>query len=362
MQSASPAVERKMVFAYVQVMSANNFGALRDVATERVRVADLREAWDAARRVPGWDGNIVAIAPLSGGITNRNYVVRLNEPRGAVRRLDSFQALVPDTYVLRLCGKDTALLGIDRHVELAAATRAAELGFAPPVEGFLEPEGYLVTGFVEASPVPDLSVDDVMAQVGSILRRTHSGPKLASDFDCFGIAARYEKTAEKRKVSAPVELVRAQMVSAQIASAFSAHPEALVPAHNDLLNANFMRDRAGRVWLIDWEYAGMNSRWFDLGNLATNHELDGWGRDALLQAYAGSVTPGGRARITLMMVMSDLREAMWGVVQQAISTLEVNYVEYAGRHFERLLTNASTPEFTQALADTRAFPPPSIST
>jgi thiamine kinase-like enzyme len=332
----------------------------RDLAAQRIRVADLREAWDTARRVPGWDEHIVAIAPLSGGITNRNFVVRLNQPIGGASRPDSFNARIPDSYVLRLCGKDTELLGIDRRVELVAATRAAALGFAPPVEGFLEPEGYLVTGFVEAAPVPDLSVDDVMAQVGSILRQTHAGPELASVFDCFGIAGRYAKTAERRKVSVPVELVRAQMVSTQIASAFEVHPEPLVPAHNDLLNANFMRDRAGQVWLIDWEYAGMNSRWFDLGNLATNHELDSWGRDALLQAYAGSVTPGGRARITLMMVMSDLREAMWAVVQQAISTLDVDYVEYAHKHFERLLTNASTPEFTQALADTRSFPPPVV--
>ena len=341
-------------------MSEIPYGAPLDVATQRVRTADLREAWDAGRRVPGWDGNIAAIAPLSGGITNRNFVVRINQEACQVQDRASFDARVPGAYVLRLCGKDTELLGIDRHVEHAAATRAAAMGFAPPVEGFLEPEGYLLTGFIEAEPVPDLLVDDVMAQVGSILRRTHAGPELASTFDCFGIAGRYAKTAEHRRVSVPVELVRAQMVSAQIASAFGMFPEPLVPAHNDLLNANFMRDRAGRVWLIDWEYAGMNSRWFDLGNLATNHELDSWGRDALLQAYAGSVTPGGRARVTLMMVMSDLREAMWGVVQQAISILDVNYVEYAQRHFDRLLTNASTPEFTQALADTRSFPPPVV--
>ncbi len=341
-------------------MSENSVAALRDLAAQRVRVADLHEAWATARRVPGWDGNIVAIAPLSGGITNRNFVVRLSQLAKEFDRPNSFSARVPDTYVLRLCGKDTELLGIDRHVEQVAASRAAALGFAPPVEGFLEPEGYLVTGFVEAVPVPDLSVDDVMAQVGSILRRTHDGPGLASTFDCFGIAGRYAKTAERRKVSVPVELVRAQMVSAQIASAFGMFPEPLVPAHNDLLNANFMRDRSGQVWLIDWEYAGMNSRWFDLGNLATNNELDSWGRDALLQAYAGSVAPGGQARITLMMVMSDLREAMWGVVQQAISALDVDYVAYAALHFDRLLTNASTPEFTQALADTRSFPPPVI--
>jgi Choline/ethanolamine kinase len=229
-------VDANVVFAYVQMMSENSFGATLDAGAQRVRVADLREAWDAARRVPGWDGNIVAIAPLSGGITNRNFVVRLSQSANAAPKPDVFNARVPDTYVLRLCGKDTELLGIDRHVELAAAKKAAALGFSPPVEGFLEPEGYLVTGFVEAVPVPDLSVDDVMVQIGLMLRRTHAGAELESSFDCFGIAARYEKTSEKHRVKVPVELVRAQMVSAQIASAFGSFPEPLVPAHNDLLN------------------------------------------------------------------------------------------------------------------------------
>ena len=50
-----------------------------------------------------------------------------------------------------------------------------------------------------------------------------------------------------------------------------------------------------------------------------------------------------------MRVVSDFREAMWGVLQQGISTLDVDFVAYAGEHFERLLSNASTPAFERAL-------------
>ena len=94
----------------------------------------------------------------------------------------------------------------------------------------------------------------------------------------------------------------------------------------------------------------MNSRWFDLGNLATNHILDVDGRAALLLAYAGEVTAVGLAKIELMQVISDLREAMWGVVQQAISTLDVDYVAYAAQHFEKVLQNGKTEDFRRALA------------
>ena len=38
-----------------------------------------------------------------------------------------------------------------------------------------------------------------------------------------------------------------------------------------------------------------------------------------------------------MRTISDFREAMWGVLQQGISTLDVDFVAYAGEHFDRLL-------------------------
>ena len=49
--------------------------------------------------------------------------------------------------------------------------------------------------------------------------------------------------------------------------------DAHVPCHNDLLNANFLED-GERLWIVDWEYAGMGDRFFDLANFAINHELD----------------------------------------------------------------------------------------
>jgi hypothetical protein len=89
----------------------------------------------------------------------------------------------------------------------------------------------------------------------------------------------------------------------------------------------------------------MGDPFFDLGNLSINNGLIPDAQELLLRLYFGEVRDGLRARLGLMRVMSDFREAMWGVVQQALSTLDVDYVDYADRHFARLLATVDDAPF-----------------
>ena len=57
------------------------------------------------------------------------------------------------------------------------------------------------------------------------------------------------------------------------------------------------------------------------------------------------------ARLALFRVVSDFREAMWGVLQQGVSTLDFDVREYAAEHFDRLLANVATPRFEHALSE-----------
>ena len=99
----------------------------------------------------------------------------------------------------------------------------------------------------------------------------------------------------------------------------------------------------------------MGDPFFDLGNFSINHELTADDDAALLGAYdQESPRPARLARLTLMRVVSDFREAMWGVLQQGISTLDVDFVAYASEHFDRLLANATRPVFERALRDAAA--------
>jgi len=295
-------------------------------------------------RVPGWRGRAHVTGALEGGITNRNYLVEVdgNDARSSGR------------FVLRLAGKDTHLLGIDRAVERAANEQAAALGIAPEVYAFLEPEGYLVTRFVPGTAIElgEMRTPDTLADVARVLRTFHESPTITGVFDCFRVPEDNARTAAGRGVRVPDAYAEAAATAARIEAAFGASPEPAVPCHNDLLNANFLLDRASRhVWLLDWEYAGMNDRWFDLGNFATNNELDPAAEHALLVAYFGAIHRRHLARLALMKVMSDLREAMWGVVQQGLSSLDFDYTDYADRHFARLLANASAPGFDGLLDD-----------
>ena len=119
-----------------------------------------------------------------------------------------------------------------------------------------------------------------------------------------------------------------------------------VPSHNDLLTANFLRDGGERIQLIDWEYAGMGDRWFDLGNFAVNNEFDDDQETQLLEAYFGE-PPDERRRATLKLFrfMSDFRETMWGVVQTGVSELDFDFRDYAQKHFDRLEKAGSDPRF-----------------
>jgi len=268
-----------------------------------------------------WPGRQVTIEPLGGGITNRNFKVETDGHK----------------FVLRIGGRDTELLGIDRSAEHAASSVAAELGLGPEVVAYVEPEGYLVTRYIEGE-VGKVDVE----RVGAALRRLHDGPTFPGRFDSFRVVEAYCATAHAHGVGVPSAYERAKEIANQIERRRTDAP--LRPCHNDLLNANFIDDGV-RLWLVDWEYAGMGDPFFDLGNFAVNHELADESELALLSAYGSDDADA----LVLMRFMSDFREAMWGIVQLAISELDFDFAAYAEEHFERLARTAGEPRFLAAL-------------
>ena len=292
----------------------------------------------ALQKVPEVAGRELTLTALSGGITNRNF------------RVDAVGTA--DRWVIRLAGNDTHLLGISREVEHAATVAAAGVGVGPEVTAFIRPEGYLVTRFIIGSPVSDDEVHrpETLRRVADSLRRIHDGPAIPGLFVPLRIVEAYRALALARSVRIPPEYEVAAATGRRIELALLSNPIELRPCHNDLLNANFIDDGA-RIRIIDWEYAGMGDPFFDLGNFSINHELTGDEDELLLAAYDGEIRRDRLARLTLMRIVSDFREAMWGVLQQGISTLDIDFVEYASSKFDRLLANAATPRFERSLRE-----------
>jgi thiamine kinase-like enzyme len=268
-----------------------------------------------------WPGGVDSVEPLGGGITNHNFKV----------------AAAGETFVLRIGGNDTELLGIDRHVEHGATVAAASLGIGPEVVAFLEPEGYLVTRFIDGE-VGQVTIEEA----AGLLRRCHAGPPIAGRFDSFRVVETYSVEGGVNDSAVAGKYRWAKELADRIEASRRAVP--LCPCHNDLLPGNFIHD-GERPWIVDWEYAGMGDPAFDLANFAVNNALDDDGDRALLEAYGG----GDYGAHVLMRFMSDFREAMWGVVQQAISQLDFDFAAYAAEHFERLEQTAAEPRFRRAL-------------
>jgi thiamine kinase-like enzyme len=287
---------------------------------------------EAIARVPGWVGRSdIKVTPLSGGITNSNYRVDLGG----------------EAYVLRIAGTNTELLGILRDHEYTANLAAGQLGIAPEVVYFIQPEGYLVTRFISGRPVhpEEMRQPETIERVAEALKRVHSLPAIPGEFWVPHIVAAYSQVARQYAVPFPENFPWLLERLAEAEAALTAHPLAFHPCHNDLLNENFLFD--GRMRILDWEYAGMGDPFFDLANLSVNHDFTDEQDRCLLESYFGEVTPGSYAHLKVTRILSDYREAMWGLVQMGISQLDFDFRDYADKHFRRLTANLLDPRWEQ---------------
>jgi thiamine kinase-like enzyme len=183
--------------------------------------------------------------------------------------------------------------------------------------------------------------------VARALRSFHDSAPIPGRFDAFEIVETYRAEAQAHGVTIPRDYSAAHATAERIRVTRGAQP--LCPCHNDLLNANFLDD--GAIRIVDWEYAGMGDRFFDLANFSVNHEFGVEEDRRLLEAYFGAASESDLAAVRLMRFMSDFREAMWGVLQSGISELDFDFAGYAAKHFARLHATAADPAFVAHLAE-----------
>jgi thiamine kinase-like enzyme len=287
-------------------------------------------------RIPEWAGAEVTSAPLGGGITNLNYRVDI---RG-------------ESFVVRIPGKDSELLGIDRRREFECTEAASRSAVAPEVVYFLEAEGIIVTRFIAGRgfSAEEIGRPASIHRVAASLLRYHNGAAFPGIFSAFETVQRYLRLVSQRRVPLPSAFNWIMERAETVEGAIRAVPRPLRPCHNDLLLANFIDD-GDFIRIIDWEYAAMGDPFFDLGNFAVHQGFNETQEALLLEAYGRQAEPQAQARLKLMKILSDLREAMWAMVQVTISALDYDFVGYGQKHFDRCLTQLQDPRLPTWLAD-----------
>jgi thiamine kinase-like enzyme len=282
--------------------------------------APAAKALAKAAELACWSGPVTP-APLSGGITNLNFVVEDGGQRFFVR-----------------IGEDIPIHGVLRFNELAAA-RAAELAGVSPALIYSEP-GVMVTRFIEGRTyeAADLRVAERLGEVVALIKRVHHdmpkhlrGPVLM--FWVFHVIRDYAATLREDQSPRVPQLTDLLARAEALEQAVGAID--LVFGHNDLLPGNFIDD-GERIWLVDWDYAGFNSPLFDLANLAANNDYPPEMERELLGLYFGAAPdPDRLRRYAAIKCASALRETLWSMVQEVHSTLDFDYVQYTEDNLAR---------------------------
>ena len=279
-----------------------------------------------------WPGRPVHVERLTGGMTNANFVADFGDEK----------------VVVRIPGHDTSLLGINRNHEVAANKLAASIGVAPEVLDESAPQNYLVTRFLEGRPVlpEELAAEPMLGEVITTLHRVHNAGTIPAVFNPFEVVRNYHEIALNKDVIEPFDFPRALRIMERIGEARTFRPIAF--CHNDLLNENFLFD--DHIRILDWEYAAMGDPFFDLANFSMSNGLLAPADERLLTHYFGYCDAQLTAVLNVMKLVSEFREAMWGVVQIALSTLDIDFAKYSQGNADRFMTLYESMDFEEVIS------------
>ncbi len=209
-----------------------------------------------------------------GGLTNHTYKVTLEDGK---------------QYVVRIPGEGTEEL-IVRSDEKISTQLACELDIDAKMLYFGD-DGSKVTEYIpDAVTMSSESLHELrhIEQVAQIFRKLHScGVDTKVPFEVFEMAEGYEKIINDKKVAMfdDYEQMKAEVMRIK-KETDAVVGNVRVPCHNDALCENWVEGN-GRMYLIDWEYAGMNDGMWDIADVSIEAGFDQKSDMLLLEAYLG---------------------------------------------------------------------------
>jgi thiamine kinase-like enzyme len=301
--------------------------------SEQAEIALARETLKTIPLLSGYNGPIERL----GGLTN--LVFRVGD------------------HCLRIPGKGTEEY-IDRMNEMMATEAVAYAGVGPDVLYADPSSGIFVSRYLHGAttmtPERFRSRTGAPARAGRTFRMLHdSGAVFPARFELFAMIDSYLAILSTKDVSLPEGYHEGLTAAESVRAALAAHPLPVVACHCDPLCENFL-DTGKRMWIVDWEYSGMNDPMWDLGDLSVE---GGFGKDEeeeMIQAYfGGAPSPSERGRIIIYKAMCDLLWTLWGLIQLANDNPADDFRAYADHRFARCRSLMMTEEFQAAVETVR---------
>ncbi len=300
----------------------------------------MEEVFKDLARVPRFKGvarERIGCAQL-GGLTNRNYKVSVDG----------------ESYVLRVAGEGTSEY-IDREVEAHNARVAAEAGVGAEVVFFDAGDGLMLCRYLDGTltmtPETFRTTPGAPARAARALKRMHGcGKPFEFRFELFSMIDEYLGVLAKLGATLPEGYHDVVKEAEAVRRVLAENPGDLAPCHCDPLCENFLDDGA-RMWVVDWEYSGMNDPIWDLGDLSVEAGFEAAHDREMMEAYCGgSVSAAVFGRMVIYTAMCDLLWTLWGLIQHANDNPAEDFWAYAVGRFERCKALMGRADFGRHLA------------
>ena len=276
------------------------------------------------------------VEPLAGGLTNTNF--KVTTPGGR--------------YVVRISGKDTGLLAIDRENEAHNTIAAAESGVGARVVAVVPEHDALVLAFLdgEVMDAEKLRRGDRLESIASACRRLHGSRRFLQDFDMFDIQRGYVRVVREHGFRLPDRYAEFEPAVRVLEQAMRERAEPTVPCNNDLLAENFI-EVDGAMRLIDYEYSGNNEPAFELGNIWSESNLSLTQLEELVEHYYGRPLRNKVARARLWGLMSKYGWTLWASIQDGVSDIDFDFWTWGMDKYDRAVGEFDGPDFDRLIDD-----------
>jgi len=278
-------------------------------------------------------------------VTKADSITRLGGMTNLVHRVD----VGADSLIVRIPGEGTEAY-IDRAVEIHNAKAAARAGVSPEVIYAEDESGLMISETVPniETMTPDLFKTRLGSpgRAGKALAKLHtSGEVFEFRFELFAMIEDYLKVLSTKDVRLPDGYHALVAAAAPIKEVLRAADTPLAPCHCDPLCENFLDD--GKImWIVDWEYSGMNDPLWDLGDLSVEAGMDAAQDAEMMTAYFGRApTPAEMGRMVIYKAMCDLLWTLWGLIQVADKNPAEVFWAYSIGRFERCKVLMEAPDF-----------------
>ncbi len=289
----------------------------------------------ALNRAPGFESVSAIDCKITrlGGLTNLVHLVETGDHK----------------IIVRIPGEGTEEY-IDRKVEIANANAAFRAGVSAKVIWADAASGIMISKAIEGietmTPALFRTREGSPARAGRTLAKLHgSGETFAFRFELFSMIDDYLKILATRDVELPEGYHDIVAAAEPVKAALAANPSDLAPCHCDPLCENFLDD-GEKMWIVDWEYSGMNDPLWDVGDLSVEAGMDEAQEMAFMRAYfGGSPTASQHGRVVIYKAMCDLLWTLWGLIQHADKNPAEDFWAYATERFDRCKNLMNDPSF-----------------